>query len=67
MPVRPAADMADSKMSLLKAIARRRRADQVEAEPARSAGRRTELAKAATLARAQVTAARARRRLPRER
>ena len=59
--------MADSHISLLEAIARhrQRRVAQHDSAAGRSpAGRRTELALAATRARAQVTAAAARRRLP---
>jgi hypothetical protein len=61
--------MADSHLSLLKSIARHRqgRADQFASGSEGSAPRRAQLARAAERAHQQVTAAAARRRLPRER
>ncbi|WP_027006914.1 hypothetical protein [Conexibacter woesei] len=63
--------MADSHISLLEAIARhqQRRVDRLDAGPGpdHSTGRRAQLTRVAGRARAQVTAAAARRRLPPDR
>jgi hypothetical protein len=61
--------VADSHISLLETIARhrQRRVAELESGPDRSSGRRVQLARAAERARAQVTAAAARRRLPPDR
>jgi hypothetical protein len=61
--------MADSHIALLKSIARHRqdKADKFASGSEGSAGRRAQLSRAAERAHAQVTAAAARRRLPRER